>query len=94
MLLNINIEEPVSKFTNNPEKEILLYWYIKEVLLKRFPTSSNILQNNIFPEQLLLETNIATYFGSTNPTQVLFSDRQKQSIFVDCKIENWISVRK
>ena len=36
--LNINIEEPVSKFINNPEKEILLYWYIKGVLLKRFPT--------------------------------------------------------
>ena len=45
MVLNINIEEPVSKFINNPEKEILFYWYIKEVLLKRFPTSSNILQN-------------------------------------------------
>ena len=62
MVLNINIEEPVSKFINNPEKEILLYWYIKEVLLKRFRTSSNILQNNNFSEQLLLETNIESYF--------------------------------
>ena len=62
MVLNINVEEPVSKFINNPEKEILLYWYIKEVLLKRFPTSSNILQNNSFSEQLLLETNIESYF--------------------------------
>ena len=62
MVLNINIEESVSKFINNPEKEILLYWYIKEVLLKRFPTSSNILQNNNFSEQLLLETNIESYF--------------------------------
>ena len=32
MVLNINIEEPVSKFKNNTEKEILLYCYIKEVL--------------------------------------------------------------
>ena len=46
MVLNINIEELVSKFINNLEKEILLYWYIKEILLKRFRTSSNILQNN------------------------------------------------
>ena len=36
MVLNVNIEEPVSKFKNNPEKEMLLYWYIKELLLKRF----------------------------------------------------------
>ena len=62
MVLNINIEEPVNTFINNPGKEILLYWYIKEVLLKRFPTSLNILQNNNFSEQLLLETNIASYF--------------------------------
>ena len=46
MVLNINIEELVSKFINNPEKEILLYWQFKEILLKRFRTSSNILQNN------------------------------------------------
>ena len=32
MVLNINIEEPVSKFKNNTGKEILLYCYIKEVL--------------------------------------------------------------
>ena len=38
MILNINIEKPVSKFIDNPEKEILLYWSIKEVLLMRFPT--------------------------------------------------------
>ena len=62
MVLNINIEEPVNTFINNSGKEILLYWYIKEILLKRFPTSSNILQNNNFSEQLLLETNIASYF--------------------------------
>ena len=62
MVLNINNEEPVNTFINNSGKEILLYWYIKEVLLKRFPTSSNILQNNNFSEQLLLETNIASYF--------------------------------
>ena len=62
MVLNINVEEPVSKFINNPEKEILLYWYIKDVLLKRFRTSSNIPQNNNFSEQLLLETNIESYF--------------------------------
>ena len=62
MVPNINVEEPVSKFINNREKEILLYWYIKEVSLKRFPTSSNILQNNNFLEQLLLETNIESYF--------------------------------
>ena len=38
MILNINIEKPVSKFIDNPEKEIILYWYMKEVSLKRFPT--------------------------------------------------------
>ena len=53
MVLNINIEELVTKFINNPVKEILLYWYIKEILLKGFRTSSDILQNNNFSEQVL-----------------------------------------
>ena len=36
MLLNIKVEEPVSKVINNTEKETLLYCHFEEILVTKF----------------------------------------------------------